>query len=231
MTSGLELKQLKTVPMHERVYQELRRELMAGKIKPGGKLTSRGIAALLGVSDMPVRSALARLVTEGGLVQRPNGTIIVPLATRERFRDIMETRAFVEGRATAMACAMIDAEGIARARTHASRLEAAADNGNMLAYLDENQKLKFSIYDYCGSPTLLSFISLLWLQAGPMLRSLSGTLENITTINFHDDALAALDAGDAEAASQAMSRDILEGLAHLLETSRFADDDESQELS
>lgn len=225
MSSGLELRPLENVPMHERVYQELRRELMAGKIKPGGKLTSRGIAAMLGTSDMPVRSALARLVTEGGLVQRPNGTIIVPRATRGRFRDVMETRAFVEGRATALACATIDAEGIARARAHAVRLEAAARNGNVLEYLDENQKLKFSIYAHCGSETLLSFISLLWLQAGPMLRSLAGALEDITRINFHNDALLALDARDAEAASQAISRDILEGMAHLLTASQFTDDD------
>ena len=224
MSSGLELRPLDNVPMHERVYQELRRELMAGKIKPGGKLTSRGIAAMLGTSDMPVRSALARLVTEGGLEQRPNGTIIVPLATRERFRDVMETRAFVEGRAAALACTIIDAEGITRARMHADRLETAARNGNVLEYLDENQKLKFSIYAHCGSETLLSFISLLWLQAGPMLRSLSGTLEDITAINFHNDALAALEARDGAAASRAISRDIGEGMTYLLGASRFADD-------
>jgi len=42
--------------------------------------------------------------------------------------------------------------------------------------------------------------------------------------NFHAEAIAALEAGDAATASAAISRDILAGMNFLLENSKFADE-------
>ena len=46
--------------LHASIYEELRRRLITGKIVPGVGLSTRGLAAELGVSQMPVRDALSR---------------------------------------------------------------------------------------------------------------------------------------------------------------------------
>ena len=101
-------------PLHERVYMELRQALISGKLAPGQRLTSRKLAASLGTNDMPVRAAISRLTAEGGLVQSANGTFIVPRVTRQAFKELMELRAMLEGRATSLACGRIDSDGLRR---------------------------------------------------------------------------------------------------------------------
>ncbi len=223
--NGGALKPIEITRVHELAYQQLRHGLMTGQFEPGQKLTSRKVAAALGVSDMPVRTALARLVVEGGLVQRANGTMVVPVLSRKKFQDVMETRALLEGRAAGLACGHIDAVGLQKVVDHAVLLEKASKDGNILEYLDQNQQLKFAIYAHCGSATLLGLIETLWLQAGPFLRFLSSDLKGIPKINHHGTALKAFKRKDAASASQAISQDILEGMELLLRVGHFATED------
>lgn len=220
----IELKTIESAPLHEKAYQEIRQALMAGKFPPGQKLTSRKLAAALGVSDMPVRSALSRLVAEGGLVQQPNSTMIVPYVGREKFQDVMKIRALLEGEAAALAARGMDPVSLRTALKHADNLEAAARRGDIVAYLDFNQQLKFSIYERCGSSTLLNSIRGLWLQAGPFLRHLSIGLKTIPAINHHRATLAAIQKRNPAKAREAISKDILEGMDFLLRHAHFPDD-------
>jgi DNA-binding GntR family transcriptional regulator len=218
--------QIDFAPLHERVYTELRQALISGKFPPGQKLTSRRLAASLGTSDMPVRAAISRLTAEGGLVQRSNGTFVVPLVTRRAFKELMELRALLEGRATSLACKRIDVEGLRRLQKYSDELDLAANSNDIVKYLDVNQKLKFTIYSYCASPKLHSLIEILWLQVGPALRYHAKVLRGITDINFHQEAIAALKGGKRAAAGAAISRDIKAGMDALLAAARFADDEE-----
>jgi DNA-binding GntR family transcriptional regulator len=211
--------------MHDKVYQQITDVLMRGGFEPGQKVSSRKLASALGTSDMPVRAALGRLLAEGGLVQNANGTFSVPLISKRKFREVMELRALLEGRATADACGRIDEPGFAELRECAGGLHAAIERNDIHEYLDFNRRLKFTIYRYSPSRTLLSHIELLWLQAGPFLRHLNTDLRQMTKANFHDEAIAALEKEESVKAAAAMSRDILAGMAFLLERAEFADDE------
>jgi DNA-binding GntR family transcriptional regulator len=227
--STLPVAQIDFAPLHERVYGELRQALMSGKFAPGQKLTSRKLAAALGTSDMPVRAAISRLTAEGGLVQRSNGTFIVPRITRPAFKELMELRALLEGRATSLACGRIDAEGLRRLHKYSDELDRASAADDIVTYLDVNQKLKFTIYSYCGSPKLYSLIEILWLQAGPALRYHATVLRGIKDINFHREAIAALEKRKRAAAGAAIARDIKAGMDALLAVAQFADDETPDE--
>jgi DNA-binding GntR family transcriptional regulator len=223
--STLPVAQIEFTPLHERVYVELRQALMSGKFEPGQKLTSRKLAAALGTSDMPVRAAISRLTAEGGLVQRSNGTFVVPPVTRSAFREIMELRSLLEGRAAALACGHVDTDGLRRLHKYSDELDGASAAGDIVKYLDVNQKLKFTIYGYCKSPKLYSLIEILWLRAGPALRYHAKTLRGITDINFHRQAIAALEKRKRAAAGAAIARDIKAGMDALLAVAQFADDE------
>ncbi|MBB3772799.1 DNA-binding GntR family transcriptional regulator [Angulomicrobium tetraedrale] len=211
--------------MHEQVYTQITDVLMRGGFAPGQKVSSRKLAAALGTSDMPVRAALGRLLAEGGLVQNANGTYAVPSVDPVRFRDVMELRALLEGRAAEQAAGCIDAAGLRELEDCGAELDAAFAENDTQRYLDINQRLKFTIYRYTPSQTLKAHIRLLWLQAGPFLRHLNGRLPQMLDANFHDEAIAALKAGDGPRAGAAIARVILAGTHFLLAHVSFAEDD------
>ncbi len=61
--------------------------LFSGRMAPGDKLSLRQAADVLGVSIMPVREAVSRLVADKALEVTPNRAIRVPLMTAAQFRD------------------------------------------------------------------------------------------------------------------------------------------------
>ena len=136
----------------------------------------------------------------------------------------MEFRALLEGRATALACGRIDAAGFRRLHKYSLDLDAASQRVDIVAYLDVNQKLKFTIYGYCNSPSLYTLIEILWLKAGPALRYHSQVLREITKINFHRQAIKSLERGNSVAAARSISRDIEAGMRTLLKVGQFRSD-------
>lgn len=214
-------------PLHELAYEEIRRALISGRFSPGDKMTSRGLAAALGTSDMPVRAALGRLVAEGGLVQRANGTIAVPLLSEENFEEVMTLRSMLEGRATFLATTRLTAADLALLKRAAAELASAIKENDIVAYLDANHRFKFGIYERCNSPVLFSIIEKLWLQAGPFLRNLDHrNLHGAMSYEYHKAALKALEARDPLLASKAISADIEHGLAQIRKTADFPGDAE-----
>lgn len=58
--------------LQQRIYENLRRELIEGRFAPGQTLSLRRIASASGVSPMPVREAVKRLISEGAIELLPN---------------------------------------------------------------------------------------------------------------------------------------------------------------
>lgn len=216
---------LETEPLHEKVYREIVRALISGQFEPGQKLTSRKLAKELGTSDMPVRSALLRLQALHALNALPNGSLEVPVMTVEAFSQLMDARTLLEGGATARATGLLNGNNLRMVRRLSTELTEAARAGEIGRYLAANYDFKFSIYRHCGNDALLFLIETLWMQVGPFLRRFAegfdGDLAGILAIDYHEDALAALEAGDAAAASAAIIRDIQAGATYLLANARF----------
>ncbi|SEP90920.1 DNA-binding transcriptional regulator, GntR family [Pseudomonas cuatrocienegasensis] len=223
-TLGLDA--IEAIPLHEIVYQRLTYALMAGQIRPGQKLTSRKIAQELGTSDMPVRAALMKLQSLRALAQLPNGSMTLPSMTRERFRDLMNTRQLCEGAATELASTHLSSTELETIKAGASALTLAARNKDIDDYLLRNYEFKFLIYRASHSESLIFLIETLWLQIGPFLRQFgshfNGDLGQILDIDFHEETVEALERGDGIAAANAIRRDIAEGAKFLLENGRFA---------
>ena len=214
-----------TVPLHEKVYRELVKALMSGHFAPGQKLTSRKLAKELGTSDMPVRSALVRLQALRALRALPNGSMEVPLMTSDTFRQLMDTRILLEGAATEAAVPRINGNNLRTIRRSCDELTEAARTGDISLYLRRNYEFKFLIYRHCGNDEMIFLIETLWMQVGPFLRNFAGISEGdlsaILEIDYHEEALAALEGHDPQRAKDAIVRDIREGKAYLLEHASF----------
>jgi DNA-binding GntR family transcriptional regulator len=142
----------------------------------------------------------------------------------------MSLRATLEREATIQACGHIDRAGFNELKRCSTGLSKAIEEHAISDYLDYNQRLKFTIYRYTPSETLQLMIRLMWLQAGPFLRHLNQGLKQIKAANFHDEAIAALEAGRAEEAGAAIGRDILAGMNFLQEHARFTPDFPNDEM-
>ena len=85
------------------VHKQLRTLLIGGRMMPGEQISLRSTAEALGVSVMPVREAVQRLVAEQALELAPNRTLRVPTMSADQFREITRIRINLEGLAAASA--------------------------------------------------------------------------------------------------------------------------------
>ena len=155
-----------------RVYRELRDFLMAGQLQPGQMLTLRELAAALGVSPMPVREAVHRLATEGGLETLPNRRVRVPILTRARFGELLAIRLAVEGVAVEKAVRRMRDEDIDRIEelNAAFTAEMGGAQPDPARLFRLNKDLHYIVYQAADAPDLLGIIEGLWIKVGPLLQ-------------------------------------------------------------
>jgi DNA-binding GntR family transcriptional regulator len=195
--------------LQEQLYQRIREGLLAGRFQPGERLKIRDLAAEWGTSPMPVRAALQRLVAEGALEGEPQRSVRVPPMTRERYENIFQVRLGLEGLAVELATPRLTPADLTELRDCVVRMEHAIEQRQVQAYLNANSQFHLHLYRACGNPVLLRSIESLWLQVGPFFNRLfTGADLSLRLNDFHQDAFAAIEAGDAKAARQAMEQDL-----------------------
>ncbi|WP_028648705.1 GntR family transcriptional regulator [Nocardiopsis sp. CNT312] len=84
----------------DRVYVQLREEVLSGRVTPRTRLGEVRLAEHLGVSRTPVREALARLHSDGLVERRENG-FYVTVPNLPELRDLYELRVTLELRGIA----------------------------------------------------------------------------------------------------------------------------------
>src|SRR5215207_9958105 len=206
------------VTLGERVHAELRERLMSGELAPGQKISLRTAAETLGVSMMPVREAVARLVADQSLEVLPNRAARVPLMSVSRFRELTTVRLAIEGLAVEQAARSRTAADLAAMRSFEEEFlaEARASDPRTEHAVRANKALHFAVYRATALPTLVGIIEGLWLKIGPVLNfDLKVSPERLRTggaAEHHRNLVAAVEAGDEVAARRALVKDI-EGAA------------------
>ncbi|MDQ0467236.1 GntR family transcriptional regulator [Labrys wisconsinensis] len=200
-------------PIHGQVYEAIRAGLVGGAFVPGRSVTLRGLAEMLGVSPMPVRAAVTRLVAEGALAMTPTRRVSVPAMTRERFDELVRTRMLLEGEAAERALPGIDAARLEAIRRHDELLEACLASDDAAGYMAANHAFHFAIYRAVPSSVLVPLIESLWLQFGPFMRIVYAHVDLTTLVDQHERAIAAIARGDAAELRAAIQADIGDGMS------------------
>ena len=175
----------------------IRELIITGELAAGEQLRQRDLAQRFGVSQTPVREAMRRLESEGLLLCDTHRGFTVMSPEDGPVEENFQIRAALESLAASLAAAKIDAEGIARLEELNARMRALGEDDP--AYADLNREFHFSVYEYARSPLLLSLMRLLWasLHGGPKV-----SRTHAESARQHDEILAALRAGDADAAAR-----------------------------
>jgi DNA-binding GntR family transcriptional regulator len=204
--------QKNTQPMHQQVYQALCDSILAGQFVPGVSVTLRGIAEQLGVSSMPVREAIRRLVAEHALQVLSNRRVCVTAMTQTRLQELYHARLSLEPELALLAMPSIGKSEI-KSLTHIDdELDLSLRSGNVDAYILCNRRFHFDIYNHADSPVLYPLVRSLWLQFAPFMRIVFGRMGTESIQDFHADALLALQARDKQAFRNAIESDIREGM-------------------
>lgn len=198
----------------ERAYAQLADLLISGRLAPGEKLSLRTAAEVLGVSIMPVREAVSRLVADKALEVAANRAVRVPVMSATQFRDLTKVRIAIEGHAAAEAARLRDDRNLASIATAeaAMRAESELKAPDLPRAVELNKTFHFAVYEAAQSPILVEIIRALWLKAGPVINlDLRGNPDRLAkgeAIRFHADVRKAIEIGDTEAARVGIAADI-----------------------
>jgi DNA-binding GntR family transcriptional regulator len=182
-------------------YQQLRETVLNGGIRKGQVVSVVSIAADLGMSRSPVRSAIERLVSEGLMMLTPGGAVVATPDSDELI-DAIVVRATLEGLAARLAATALDQKGIRHLRSLHGRLVLAieADASQRIAKAD----LAFhqAIQNVTENDCLIETLDR--LQARIILASYAIEWSDLhPVIDEHERILTALETRDARAAERA----------------------------
>ncbi len=128
---------LKRATLAEQAYEELRSQIVSGRLAAGQRLLADQLAGELMISQTPVKEALAMLARDGLIEGASRRASVVRRFTPEVIREIFEARMLVELDALArgIAAGRATPEFVARLRAifNAHMTEVAKQNSDALA--------------------------------------------------------------------------------------------------
>lgn len=213
----------------EQVYGHIRSLLISGRLAPGDKLSLRQVADAMGVSMMPVREAVSRLVADEAIEVTPNRALRVPVMSRRRFQELAAIRAEIEGFAAERASAARSREQLADIFAAERRFRAltTAAGADLVEAVEANQAFHFAVYEASGLPDLVAVIGGLWLKVGPIINlDLRENPERLATggaAPLHAACAEAIAAGDGKAARAAIAADITGAADFIVSRGRLPD--------
>lgn len=197
---------------HESVYRGLRNRILFGGFLPGSALTLRGLAEDMGVSPMPVREAVRRLIAERALQMQDNRRVLIPPMTETTFEQIIFCRKALEPELAARAMDRIGPAEIKALAAHDKAVDRAMAIGDVQGYMESNYHFHFAIYQHARADTLLALVESIWLQFGPFMRMAYGRWGTSSLEDQHQAALAAIERRDRKALKAALAADIGQGM-------------------
>lgn len=191
---------LRDPPTQPAVLAELRRVILAGDVPPGTVVPLDEVAAVLGMSVIPVRESLKILIGEGLVEQHMRGAYTVARLARSELLELYTARGVLENTVLAVAvAAAVDADH-ARARAAHELLDRAVRAGDLRAYHRESRRFHFALLAPARMRRFVGMVESAWNLTEsyrPMAHLSDCDRQRLHA--DHRDMLAAFVAGDAPA--------------------------------
>jgi DNA-binding GntR family transcriptional regulator len=139
------------------IYEELRKQILTLKLKPGAPLDEVSLATQFGLSRSPVRDAMARLISEGLVTILPNRTTLVTPFEIEDFPNYVSALDLIQRAVTRLAAQQRSDEDLGRIRAaDAAYLEAVA-SGDFQRMSEMNKAFHMAIAHAGRNPYFTSY--------------------------------------------------------------------------
>lgn len=173
------------------VYTALRERIVDGTYSPGYRLVLGKIATQLGVSTVPVREAVRKLEAEGLVDFQRNVGATVTGIDEHAYQDAMETLAYLEGVATALAAPHLTAAELERAHAVNRELRQSLENFDPIGFTRLNQQFHELLCSRCPNAHLCTLVRREWNQMAAIRRSTFSFIPRraLTSIAEHEHIL------------------------------------------
>lgn len=189
---------LRGVPTQRAVLAELRRVILAGDAPPGTVVPLEEVAAVLGMSVIPVRESLKILIGEGLVEQHARGAYTVARLARSELLELYAARGVLENAVLAVAVAAAGPADHAHARAAHDLLDHAVRGGDLRAYHQESRGFHFALLAPAGMRRFGAMVESAWNLTEsyrPMAQVTDADRQRLHA--DHRDMLTAFVAGDA----------------------------------
>jgi DNA-binding GntR family transcriptional regulator len=141
--------------MADEVTARMRRLILSRELQPGQRVKQAELAAMMGVSTMPVREALLRLVSEGMVIADSNRSFTVAMTTTpEGIRDIYWIHSVLAGELTTRAWDRRDDALIKVLTGHHKAYTAALKSGGHPELFQANWEFHAAIHRAADAPAI-----------------------------------------------------------------------------
>lgn len=205
-------------PLHERIYETLRAEVISGQRKPGELLSEAELARSWGVSRSPIREALRQLEQHDLVRWAPRRGATVARLTVAGLRDIYEVREALESLSAGLAAERGSAADLAKMRDLAAEVKQAQDEGDYLRAImldDEFHRLMGSTTRNRMLESQSSRVLDRVIMARMMVRDEPGRTQEI--VHEHQGILDALGQRDAKKAAEMAALHVRNARVRLME--------------
>lgn len=189
------------------VYEELRKQILTLKLKPGAPLDEISLASQFGLSRSPVRDALARLISEGLVTILPNRTTLVTPFEIEEFPKYVSALDLIQRAVTRLAATHRTEADLVRIRKADDVYMQAVESGDFQAMSETNKAFHMAIAQAASNPYFVGYYERL-LGEGQRLLHLhfDFTVSSPTAGKLgrdHDEIIDAIARRNADAAEKA----------------------------
>ena len=182
------------------VYEVLKDAILSGALAPGEKLRQETLAEAIGVSRLPVRSALIQLEAESLVIFHERRGAMVSTLSEAQVREIYELRTVLEGFALREAIRTMTPERLARLRALAIDADAQGDGH---AFVEARNRFYDELYGSQSRPMLAQIIADLRLKVGGYL--LGRRMDSVHG-HSHSALVDVVAGGDADTAVDVLAR-------------------------
>ena len=202
----------------QRLRDSLEDDIINGRRAPGERLDPEALCRIYNVSRTPVREAIQQLVASGLVTVSPKKGTFVARVGLDRLIEMFEVMAELEGMCGRLAARRITEQELAGLRQAYERCREACESGDSDEYYYENEEFHACIYASSHNAFLADEARSLKQRLKPYRRlQLQVRSRMQSSLNEHGEILAAIEAGDAEKAEQALRDHVL------IQGERFSD--------
>ena len=206
-----ELMEHRSISIADQIFDQLERDILAGKYARGEVMSELGLSKQLGVSRTPIREAIRRLEQEDILEEAGRGVTVVGIS-RQDMLDMYEIRIRIEGLAAEWAAERISDEELGQIRDTLELQRYYIEKGGSHSDQIKNLDSQFHelVYRACGSRALTdTLLGLHKKMTKFRMASVSKHSRALQSVEEHEAILAALSAHDAAATGAAMTAHVV----------------------
>lgn len=149
----------------EFAYESIKEAIISGDLKPNQQISLSSLAKNLGVSIIPVNTAIRRLISEGLVTQESHHSPYVAEFSAEDLDEVLTIRYHLEELALRKSLPNIGEKEIRELRAMKADMDEKVQARDTHSYGIANRQFHMKMYSYCQYQLLCELIDDLWNKA------------------------------------------------------------------